>query len=83
MYNFLPELKKENFHDAEFTYKGTVYTFAGWWILAWEENGKEKDIIFDTKEEFLAAPIFDGKTIEEIAEEITDYDVSLEPGAYE
>ena len=39
--------------------------------------------VFDTKEEFLAAPIFDGKTIEEIADQITDYDVCLEPGAYE
>ena len=83
MYKFLPELKRDDFHDAEFTYNGITYTFAGWWILCWEENGEEKDMIFDTKEEFFAAPIFDGKTIEEIAEQITDFDISLEPGAYE
>ena len=83
MCKFLQELKMENFHDAEFTYNGITYCFAGWWILGWEENGEERDVIFDTKEEFLAAPVFDGKTIEEIADQITDYEISLEPGACE
>lgn len=82
MYKFLPTLKKDNFHSAEFTYNGIKYWFAGWWILGWEENGEEKDLEFDTKEEFLAAPIFDGKTIEDIADQITDYEVYLRPGAY-
>lgn len=82
MYKFLPELKRDNFEDAEFTYNGIKYWFAGWWILGWEENGVEKSLEFDTKEEFFAAPIFDGKTIEEIADRITDYEVYLRPGAY-
>lgn len=82
MYKFLPELKRDDFEDADFTYNGIKYSFSGWWLLEWEENGEEKDMIFDTKEEFLAAPIFDGKTIEEIAEQITDFDVYLRPGAY-
>lgn len=81
MYKFLPELKRDNLHSAEFTYNGIEYWFAGWWVLGWEENGEEKLLEFDTKEEFLSAPIFDGKTIEEIADQITDFDVSLEPGA--
>lgn len=82
MYKFLPELKRDNFHDAEFTYNGIKYFFSGWWLLEWEENGEERHLEFDTKEEFLAAHIFDGKTIEEIADNITDFVVSLEPGAY-
>lgn len=82
-YEFLPELKRDNFHDAEFIYNGIRYYFSGWWLLEWEENGEEKDMIFDTKEEFLTAPIFDGKTIEEIADQIKFFDVYLEPGAYE
>jgi hypothetical protein len=83
VYEFLPELKRDNFHDVEFIYNGIRYTFAGWWLLEWEENGEEKYLEFGTKEDFLAAQIFDGKTIEEIADQLTDYDVSLEPGAYE
>ena len=82
MYKFLTELKRDDFHDAEFIYNGITYQFAGWWILVWEESGEEKNVIFDTKEEFLAAPVFDGKTIEEIADQITEFDVSLEPGAF-
>lgn len=83
MYKFLPELKRDNFEDADFTYSGIKYYFSGWWLLEWEENGEEKHLEFDTKEEFLAAPIFDGKTIEEIADQITDFNVCLQPGAYD
>lgn len=83
MYKFLPELKRDKFHSAEFTYNGIKYYFSGWWLLEWEENGEEKYLEFDTKEEFLSALIFDGKTIEEIVDQITDFDVSLEPGACE
>jgi hypothetical protein len=82
-YEFLPELKRDNFHDAEFVYNGIKYYFSGWWLLEWEENGEEKDMVFDTKESFLVAPIFDGKTIEEVADQIKYYDIYLEPGAYE
>ena len=82
-YEFLPELKRDNFHDAEFVYNGIKYYFSGWWLLEWEENGEEKYLVFDTKEEFLAAPVFNGKTIEEIADQIKYYDICLEPGAYE
>jgi hypothetical protein len=82
-YAFLPELKRDNFRDAEFVYNGIKYWFAGWWILGWEANGEEQTLEFDTKEEFLSAPIFDGKTIEEIADQIKYYDICLEPGAYE
>ena len=82
-YEFLSELKRDNFHDAEFVYNGIKYYFSGWWLLEWEENGEEKDMVFDTKEAFLVAPIFDGKTIEEVADQIKYYDIYLEPGAYE
>lgn len=82
-YEFLPELTRDDFHAAEFVYNGITYQFSGWWILGWEENGEEKLLEFDTKEEFFSAPIFDGKTIEEIANQIIYYDVMLEPGAYE
>ena len=82
MSKFLTELKRDDFEEAEFTYNGIKYDFSGWWILEWEENGEEKYIIFGTKEDFIAAAIFDGKTIEEVARQITDYDVYLRPGAY-
>lgn len=82
MYKFLTELKRDDFEDADFIYNGIKYYFSGWWLLEWEENGEEKHLDFDTKEEFLVAPIFDGKTIEEIADQITDFNVCLRPGAY-
>ena len=82
-YKLVPELKRSDFHAAEFVYNSITYQFSGWWLLEWEENGEEKHLEFDTKDDFLSAPIFDGKTIEEIAEQIIYYDVMLEPGAYE
>ena len=82
MSKFLTELKRDNFEEAMFTYNRIEYAFSGWWLLEWEENGEEKDMTFDTKEEFLAATVFDGQTIEEIADRITDYNVYLKPGAY-
>lgn len=82
MNRLVRELKRNNFHDANFIYNGIKYYFSGWWLLEWEENGEEKYLDFETKEEFLSAPVFDGKTIKEIANKITDFNVCLEPGAY-
>ena len=82
MNKFILEIKRDDFEDADFTYNGIKYYFSGWWLLEWEENGEEQRLEFDTKEEFLSATIFDGKTIEEIASKITDFNVCLQPGAY-
>lgn len=82
MSKFLTELKRDNFEEADFVYNGIKYGFSGWWLLEWEENGEEKYLEFDSKDEFLAAHLFDGKTIEDVGGHITDYEVYLRPGAY-
>jgi hypothetical protein len=82
-YEFLPEMKRDDFYGAEFVYNGITYQYASLCILSWNEKGKEKSITFDTKEAFFNAPVFDGKTIEEIADQIKYYDVMLDPEDYE
>ena len=68
------------FHAVNFLYKGEEYGFAGWWILYWGHNG-EFDKFYDSKEEFLNDPVFDGRTLDQAFTDgdITDPDFEFEP----
>ena len=91
LYDLLAEIKRDGFCWSEFIYNGVKYWFydefifrkkeirTGRWILRSEENGVRKDIPFSTKNEFLSAPVFNGNTMEEIADQIPDYELSREP----
>ena len=72
-------LKNYRLHSVSFTYKGTRYDFVGWWGLNWEEDGEDKWLDFHSKKDFRKAPIFDGKTIMEIADQVTDVSIDLDP----
>ena len=60
--DIVKEILKEDFHAVNFEVDGVHYCFSGWWMLDCD-NGDEK--IYDSKEEFLYDPIFNGKTISE------------------
>lgn len=92
LYDLLAEIKQKDFCWAEFVYNGVKYwlyaesVFNGneiqptsQWILKSEGNGKLRHMVYGTKEELIAAPEFDGKTIEQIADQIADYEISREP----
>lgn len=92
LYDLLAEMKRDDFHWAEFIHNGVKYWLyaefifngndhqpTGQWILRSEGSGKLRHIVFGSKEELMAAPEFDGKTVKEIADQITDYELSREP----
>lgn len=73
-----------DFHALYFKYNGVRYIFSGWWLLDWSDGYDDPDKdkkfkIYDTKEEFIADPFFDGKTIEEINDIAEVVDVDLWP----
>ncbi len=70
--NPIEQIRLPFFHAVNFKYKGEDYGFAGWWVLYWGENG-ENDKIYDSKEEFLNDPIFDGRTFENALDDMTDF----------
>ncbi len=75
MSNPVEEIRNESFHAVNFYYKGTNYTFSGWWMLDWGEGEK----LYDSKEEFLSDPFFDGRTFENALDDMTDFDFEFEP----
>ena len=75
MNDFISVFHKHNFHAAYFTYKGKRYSFSGWWLLDWGVGDK----FYDSIDEFLSDPFFDGKRLEEILDQISDPDYDLEP----
>lgn len=75
MDNFMDLLTNERFHAVNFDYNGRHYCFAGWWILDWDEDSK----VYKSKEEFINDPIFDGHTIEEVADAIENPDFEYSP----
>lgn len=92
LYNLLAEIKRDDFHWAEFAYNGVKYWVydeylysgdepqpTGQWIARSEGSDKLRWFVYGTKEELMAAPVFDGKTLEEMADQITDYELSREP----
>lgn len=64
---------RDDFHAVNFDVNGIHYCFSGWWLL--DIDGEEKE--YDSKEEFLNDPIFDGKTLSEVKAE--NIDVELNP----
>lgn len=92
LYDLLLEIKRDDFQWAEFIYNGVKYLLyaeyiytgneskpTGQWIVKSDGNGKLRHMVYGTKEELIAAPEFDGNTIEEIADQIDDYELSREP----
>ena len=61
-----------------FVFQGIHYEFIDGWILIWEKDGENDEFIFDSDEEILSAPAFDGKTLVEISEQLTEIRVDLE-----
>lgn len=62
-------------HAAFFMYNGKRYVFSGWWVLDWGDGYKG----YDSIDEFLNDPFFDGKRLEEISDQVSDLDYDLEP----
>jgi len=63
-------LKRDKVELIEFEYNKKTYVLSGWWILeVFKDEGKKDKVsstIFESKEDFLSAKIFDGKSIREI-----------------
>ena len=80
MSSMVQDILHNKFHAVSFRYKGVAYGFAGWWILYWGHDGKF-DKIYDSKEEFLNDPVFDGRTLDQAFADgdITDVDFEFEP----
>lgn len=92
LYELLPEVKRDDFHLAEFVYNGVKYWVydeylyggdepqpTGQWIVRSEGSDKLRWFVYGTKEELMAAPVFDGKTLEEITDQVKDFEVSRSP----
>lgn len=92
LYDLFLEIKRDDFYWAEFIYNGVKYWLyaehvlngnelqsTGQWILKSEGIGKLRHMVCGTKEELVAAPEFEGKTIEEIADQISDFEISRTP----
>ena len=73
--NPVEQIRLPGFHAVNFMYKGIEYTFSGWWMLDWGTGEK----IYDSKEEFLNDPFFDGRTLEDALEDMTDFDFEFVP----
>lgn len=68
MKKILTEIYNPNLHALYFTYKKRMYVFSGWWVLDWITG--EKD--YNTIDEFVNDPVFDGKTLVEIIPYISE-----------
>lgn len=75
MNNIVAIIRDPAFHAVNFHYAGQHYTFSGWWMLEWDDGDK----IYNSKEDFINDPFFDGRTIGEIQSETTDVDFEFEP----
>lgn len=72
-------LKSYRLYSVTFSYKNVRYVFVKKWYLIWEDQGEEKELAFQSKKEFREAPIFDGKTILDILEQLEDIEIDLDP----
>ncbi|MGI5990283.1 MAG: hypothetical protein ACOX78_08525 [Lachnospiraceae bacterium] len=63
--DFAHTVLRDDFHAVTFHVNKKEYTFSGWWVLEWGDKDDECKY-YDSKEEFLKDPIFDGKTIDEV-----------------
>ena len=57
------EIMRDDFHAVNFDFEGIHYCFAGWWVL---DIGDDEDKEYDSKEDFLNDPIFNGKRLAEV-----------------
>ncbi len=64
------------FQAVDFVWRGVSYEFTGYWVLfSYNEGEDDKDIaFFDRATDFLEAKLFDGKTILEIEDDISEVD---------
>lgn len=76
---FITALKDGQIENARFVFRGIHYELVDGWMLIWKKDGEDDEFIFDSDEEILTAPIFDGKTIVEISDQLTEIRVDLEP----
>lgn len=81
---FLFYLHHEDFHAVEFKWRGKEYAYAGWWIICWGHRDNtgmyinEGNKIYDTIDEWLSDPLFDGKTLQEVWDEVSEtIDITL------
>lgn len=72
-------LKSYRLHSIEFTRNGLKYVFVKKWYLIWEEDGQEKELVFPSKKAFREASVFNGKTIMEILDQLTNVEIDLDP----
>ncbi len=77
--NLIEAMHVDMVQAVHFHYHGTYYIASGWWMIeAYEDSGNKDKVIpesyhdFDTKEELMNAPLFDGKTMKDIFEDVED-----------
>ena len=65
--DIVTSILRDDFHAVNFDVDGVHYCFAGWWSLCTGDGDNDEDYkIYDSKEEFLKDPVFDGKTLAEV-----------------
>lgn len=70
------EMLANNFHCMDFVYNGIECQLAGWYVLVFGDD-RDNRYEFDTPEEVFTAKVFDGRTLEEVFDELEDLDVTL------
>lgn len=76
--DIITTILRNDFHAITFEYDNEEYVFSGWWVLdIGEDDDNYKE--YDSKEEFLDDPIFNGKTLKEIVNDVEIIIVELEP----
>lgn len=76
---FVVSLKDSQIENARFVFWGVHYEIIDGWMLIWKKDGEDDEFIFDSDEEIISAPLFDGKTLVEISEQLTEIRVDLAP----
>ncbi len=73
--DIIEAIRDPKMHAMHFEYNGIEYVFSGWWILEWDSGDKE----YDSIEDFITDPFFDGKTFLDISTGIKEYWMDKEP----
>ena len=56
---------RDDFEALNFEVNGVHYCFSGWWMLDFVDSENDFYKFYDSREEFLNDPVFDGKTFAE------------------
>lgn len=72
-------IKTKPIKHARFTYRNTIYDFWHGIYLDWKMDESYESIQYNSQEEILNDPVFDGKTIFQIAPMLEDIRVDLMP----